>query len=65
MPSGALKWRSDAPSGPGWGHPAGDACEALRGPPGAPPKAGWGVRLRRRPEQLRNVGVAKIPELKM
>ena len=61
---------SEAPSGPGWGHPTG---EGLRGPQravcglrGAPPKAG----LRRAgvcasgdgPEQLRNVDVAKIPE---
>lgn len=55
---------------PRLGHPAGGAPQALRAaiskPEGAPPKAG-GVRggPGDGPEQLRNVGVAKIPELKM
>ena len=55
---------------PRLGHPTGRAPEALRAaipkPEGASPKAG-GVRgsAGDGPEQLRNVGVAKIPELGM
>lgn len=69
-PSPARRRPSGAPSGPGWGHPAGEGPRgpqrAVCGLRGAPPKAGArqaGVcDADGGPEQLRNVGVAKIPE---
>ena len=70
MPADAPGMASEAPSGAGWGHPTGEGpqravCE-LWGRPRRPGPAGWGVRpAEGGPEQLRNVGVAKIPELKM
>ena len=64
---------SEAPSGAGWGYPTGEdppgPQRVVCGPWRAPPKAGArqaGVcAADGGPEQLRNVGVAKIPELKM
>ena len=69
-PSEARESPSERRRRPRLGRHTGRAPEALRGaiskPEGAPPKAG-GVRSGPGdgPEQLRNVGVAKIPELKM
>ena len=69
-PSEAREGPSERRRRPRLGHPTGGAPEALRGaiskPEGAPSKAG-GVRggPGDGPEQLRNVGVAKIPELDM
>lgn len=70
-PSGAREGPSERRRRPRLGHPTGKAPEALRAaiskPEGVPPKAG-GVRSGDGgdgPEQLRNVGVAKIPELYM
>lgn len=69
-PSEAREGPSERRRRPRLGHPTGRAPEALRAaiskPEGVPPKAG-GVRSGSGdgPEQLRNVGVAKIPELKM
>lgn len=65
-PSEAREGPSERRRRPRLGHPTGGAPEALRGaiskPEGAPSKAG-GVRgADGGPEQLRNVGVAKIPE---
>lgn len=69
----APEWPSEAPFGRGArppyrrrpARPPGGRLRALRGAPEGEGRLGWGVRLRRHPEQLRNVGVAKIPELKM
>lgn len=72
-PQTALRSRklaSEAPSGAGWGHPTGEGPpgpqRAVCGLRGAPPKARAGsagvCASGDGPEQLRNVGVAKIPE---
>ena len=69
-PSEAREGPSERRRRPRLGHPTGRAPEALRAASasseGAPPKA-WGVRSGAGdgPEQLRNAGVAKIPELDM
>lgn len=79
-PAGAFPYPQTAPEWPlrrlrargGASHrrrparPSQGRLRALRGCPRRPGPAGWGVRLTKAaPEQLRNVGVAKIPELKM
>ena len=65
MPGDAPGMASGASSGPGWGHPTGEGPRgprrAVGGLRGAPPKAGE-LAADGGPEQLRNVGVAKIPE---
>lgn len=69
-PSEAREGPSERRRRPRLGHPAGGAPEALRGaiskPEGHPrPPGVCAVEPGDGPERLRNVGVAKIPELKM
>lgn len=69
-PSHARRRPSERRRRPRLGHPAGRAPEALRAaiskPEGRPRRPGvCAVESGDGPERLRNVGVAKIPELKM
>lgn len=70
MPGDGPRMASEAPSGPGWGHPTGEgprgprrAVCGLRGAsPEAGPRQAGACAFGDGPEQLRNVDVAKIPE---